>query len=1069
MDEQESLVVDLVIQWEEAVASGGTANLNDICREHPHLISAVQAKIAALKSLTPVLGAGQENDSTVDKAANGHSENHETTGEVHFVVGRVHARGGLGEIVMANDRKLNRPVAVKRMREHCRRNAGARRRFLREAEITGQLQHPGVAPVYGFARDSTGDPVYAMRFVEGKTLQQAVSDLYAAGSPDSSSRTFRKLLARFVTVCQTIEYAHSHGIIHRDLKPANIMFGAYGETVVLDWGLAKRVARPDDALHESNPIESPDENEATQAGDVLGTPAFMSPEQAVDSSTVSQASDIYSLGAILYVIITGKSPFTKVDRTELLDRVRQSQFPLPRSIEPRIPRALEAVCMKAIARELGQRYASAAALAEDIELWQAGDVPSAYRESLPERLQRWGRRHRTLVFILTAAILTGGVAAGIGAGLLYREQKATASERDRADENYQLADRTATDMLASIIENPRLKEADFQHTRRDLLRQTMPLYEKLVAQKPDNESAQFHQAGTLFLLGQVQHELGEENAALERMTEARNRMESLVRVQPGRPEYAVQLARCEMESGSYIYHLGRLEDAQALLLQARQRLTVLGPTQDSSWHLARTNNNLAMVRHSLGNLTEAANDFRSALEWQSTAPQNSDKRDMHLAFRANTLSNYSILLRDQFDYPASIEALRDAIAIHTELADRHPDLTGFQISLAKAELNLAGTLRDRRQANDDSEALARSGVARYEEACKKLPAVVELRFEYARARDSLANILASLGMVHDAVKLRSEIIEDLRKLLSFYSNQPDFIGELAAVLVHQGSSLMDQEKNTAAARAYEEAIKLWEQVLRAKPNDAQAQIALRQTLNNFGNLQYQTGKLDAAEKLYRQQIDMLREARRAKPDDPFLQEAEAAAWMNIGNVASGRRDFAESLAPFTEGIKLADPLLDRFKRKHTEEVVRNCHWGLADSLMNLHREAEAIPHWESMLRLIQSPKERAPFRIDRALALARTGRTDEAIKAVNEVAEQKFLRGPSLSSAAAVYSLASAKAMNGDVREELQKMAFDSIRAAHSAGGLPRTFPDGDDFAPLRQRQDFPALVAEVKTPPKKK
>src|SRR5262249_26244521 len=153
------------------------------------------------------------------------------------------------------------------------------------------------------------------------------------------------------------------------------------------------------------------------------------------------------------------------------------------------------------------------------------------------------------------AILTSGVAAAIGAGLLYQEQKATATERDRADSNYQLADQTATEMLIAIIENPRLKEADFHHTRRDLLRRTMPHYEQLVAQKPDNEHAQFHQATTIFLLGQVQHELGEETAALDRTSEAVTRLEPLVRDHPGKVEYAIQLARCELETGKYLYYL----------------------------------------------------------------------------------------------------------------------------------------------------------------------------------------------------------------------------------------------------------------------------------------------------------------------------------------------------------------------------------------------------------------------------------------------------------------------------------------------------------------------------------
>lgn len=1069
MSEHDSLVLDLVVQWEEAVASGRSPELRDICREHPHLISEVQEKIAVLKSLTPVMSIGSQDETAVDELGGARPDSQATSGEVEFVVGKVHARGGLGEIALATDKKLNRPVAVKRMREHCRRNAGARRRFLREAEITGQLQHPGVAPVYGFARDAAGDPVYAMRFVEGITLQQAVADLHSKGPPGNSSREFRQLLSRLVTVCQTIAYAHSKGIVHRDLKPANIMLGAYGETVVLDWGLAKRVGRAEDVKDDIASIPSPENAEATRAGDVLGTPAFMSPEQAVDSSTVSEASDVYSLGAILYVVLTGDSPFAKGDRTNLLDRVRRGEYPPPRSNEPTVPRALEAICLKAMAKEPAERYKSAAALADDIERWQSGDVPSSYRENVSERIQRWARRHRMLMLILTAAILTGGIAATVGAGSLYREQKATATERDRADANYQLADQTASEMVTAIIENPRLKEADFHHTRRDILRQTMPLYEKLVAQKPDNEQAQFHQAGTLFLLGQIHHELGEESQALARMIEAKSRMEPLVREHSTRSDYALLLARCEQEIGTYLYFLGRLEEAQGSFLQARDRLSALSPTAETSYRLARVHNNLGLVRHSLGNLPDAKNDFLTAIAWQSTAPVGTEEHDRHLAFRANTLSNYSILLRDQFDYPGSIQALRDAIALQSDLANRHPDLTSYQIGLAKTELNLAGTLRDQRQSAGECESLARGAIARYEVACKRLPAVPELRLEQARAQNVLAGILENFGKVKDADRLRTDIIATLRKLEQEHADQPEFKAELATVLFYQGTSLMNQGENAAAGKSLEEALALFEAVLRVKPNDAQAKTALRQTLNNFGNLHFQSGKLDAAEKMYRREIEMLRKARAVDPNDPALIDAEAAGWMNLGNIASGRGDFAGSLTHFTEGIKLGQPILERYQRKHTEAVVRNCHWGMADSLLNLARPGDSIAHWDEMLKLIQSPKERAPFRVSRALALARVGRTDEAVTEVGDVADQKFLRGESLAGAASVYSLASAKAADEKARESHQLKAIELLRAAKAAGVLPPTFPDGADFAPLRQRSDFPVIVAELKSPPKKK
>src|SRR5262249_19292171 len=149
---------------------------------------------------------------------------------------RVHARGGLGQVSLAQDEKLGRHVALKEIRADCR-DAAARRRFLVEATITGRLEHPGIVPIYTLEEDADGEPYYIMRFIEGRTLGAAIQAYHEEPTP----LAFRELLQRFVSVCQTVAYAHSRGVIHRDLKPANVMLGDYGETLVVDWGLAKEV------------------------------------------------------------------------------------------------------------------------------------------------------------------------------------------------------------------------------------------------------------------------------------------------------------------------------------------------------------------------------------------------------------------------------------------------------------------------------------------------------------------------------------------------------------------------------------------------------------------------------------------------------------------------------------------------------------------------------------------------------------------------------------------------------------------------------------------------------------
>ena len=327
---------------------------------------------------------------------------------------RLHARGGLGEILAAHDEDLHREVALKRLLRRPGQEAEGRGRFLREAEITSQLEHPGVVPVYGLGQASDGSPVYAMRLIRGQTFQEAVDRFHAADRPgrDRTERTlaFRQLLNRFVSVCNTVAYAHSRGVLHRDLKPGNILLGSYGETVVVDWGLAKTDAG---GAPGADSPSATDAAELTQAGEVIGTPAYMSPEQADGRwDMVGPASDVYCLGATLYVLLTGRPPFGPGTVGEVLDRVRRSEFPAPRQVKKTVPPALEAVCLKAMAARPEGRYPTALALAAALEQWLAGEPVGARREPLAARVGRWVGRHATLV---TTALVTLAACAAVAA------------------------------------------------------------------------------------------------------------------------------------------------------------------------------------------------------------------------------------------------------------------------------------------------------------------------------------------------------------------------------------------------------------------------------------------------------------------------------------------------------------------------------------------------------------------------------------------------------------------------------------------------------------------------------
>jgi serine/threonine-protein kinase len=339
-------------------------------------------------------------------------------GGPRFRILRPHARGGLGEVFVARDAELNRDVALKQIQDRHADHPESRARFVLEAEVTGGLEHPGIVPVYGLGHDAEGRPYYAMRFIKGDSLKEAIELFHRAEGPgrDPGARALelRRLLGRFVDVCNALAYSHSRGVLHRDLKPGNIMLGPYGETLVVDWGLAKPLGRSQEGAADGTLRPSSGSGlEPTQMGSAVGTPAYMSPEQAAgDLDRLGPASDVYSLGATLYSLLTGRAPVEGADLAETLRRVRAGAIPPVRRVNPAAPQALEAVCRKTMALRPEGRYDSPRALAEELERWLADEPVAAYREPLAERARRWAKRRRTAVAATAAALVVGLVGVG---------------------------------------------------------------------------------------------------------------------------------------------------------------------------------------------------------------------------------------------------------------------------------------------------------------------------------------------------------------------------------------------------------------------------------------------------------------------------------------------------------------------------------------------------------------------------------------------------------------------------------------------------------------------------------
>ncbi len=334
-------------------------------------------------------------------------------------------RGGIGRVLAAVDDHLGREVAIKEIQLRHREGSGSDSaailgRFLREARVTAQLEHPNIIPVYELGQRKSGDYYYAMKLVRGSSLAKALESA-------TSLEERLALLPHFVDLCQAIAYAHSRGVVHRDIKPQNVMVGEFGETLVLDWGLAKVRGKSDIVSAElERGLNLKDSVLETMPGVPHGTPAYMSPEQCQgDIGAIDERSDVWALGVVLYQILTGKLPFTSPNAMSLLVSITRDPLPSIRSVCAEAPLELAAVSERALTRDKAGRYRSAKELAEEVQAYQSGGRVDAYRYGSLELLKRFLAAHRAEVVVAVVALV---VLMGMGVAAYVQ----VLGERDRA-------------------------------------------------------------------------------------------------------------------------------------------------------------------------------------------------------------------------------------------------------------------------------------------------------------------------------------------------------------------------------------------------------------------------------------------------------------------------------------------------------------------------------------------------------------------------------------------------------------------------------------------------------------
>jgi serine/threonine protein kinase/tetratricopeptide (TPR) repeat protein len=951
--ETEPRIDSLVGRWEELRDHGTPLTIEELCADRPELVAEVRRRITALQAMDSALDTqwSQPQPMAGDGAGRG-----AVAGVLPAIMHaaavyrphRHHAHGGLGEVLTAHQEELDRTVALKRIRPD-KLQETARRRFLREAAITARLQHPGIVPIYSLGQDD-GGPFYTMPLIAGQTLQEAIEAFHGDESlgrdPGRRSLRLRTLLQHFITTCNTVAYAYDQGVVHRDLKPSNIMLGPYGETLVMDWGLAKRFGS-DEASSEDEgdaPSPSPSPEEVTATGEILGTPRYMSPEQA-KGEPAGPAGDIFSLGLVLYAILTGKSAYDESSFRggDPLRAVREAAIVPPRRRDVSVPRGLEAICLKALAAKPEDRYASARALGEDVMRWLADEPVTAWREPVSIRARRWMRRHRTAVAAAVVALVAGVVGLGAVVGVQARanvhlkrandETKAALAESEKSRKE----EAAVSLFLVKTLRSPDPSQDGREVKVADVLDRASKWLDQEFAGSQPTKGALLNALGNTYL------GLGLYDQAVDLHTKARAVREAALGLdhrdtlqsrshlavafrQAGRTTEAIALQKETLElqevklgsdhpdtlesrnrlANAY-YSAGRFSEAIALHKETLERREAkLGPDHPDTLN---SRSNLANAYRASGRLPEAIALHKGTLE----------RREATLGpDHPNTLEGRNNLANAYY----SAGRFSEAIALHKETLERMEAKLGpGHPNTLKSRNNLAGVYA---RAGQTTEA-----IALHEQTLKVREAKLGPDHpDTLQSRDNLAGDYGEAGRLPEAIALHKETLERMEAKLG--PDHPDTLGSRGNL----ANAYAQAGRLPEAIALYETTLKLWKAKLGPDHPD---------TLRGYGNLAnayMEAGRLPEAIALFEATIELWK----AK-----LGPSHPETLFSRGNLATAYRLAGRT----SEAIALYEGTLERMETNSgpdhpTTLSLRN---GLASAYEDLGRWPEAeVLHRDNLAR-----------------------------------------------------------------------------------------------------------------------
>ncbi len=640
----------------------------------------------------------------------------------HYQERKEIARGGMGRIVAAADQRLGRKVALKELLEP----AGDQlTRFQREALITARLQHPGIVPVYEAGRWPTGEPFFAMKLVSGRPLDRVIAE--ARALEDRLA-----LLPRIAAAADAIAYAHSQRVVHRDLKPANILIGDFGETVVIDWGLAKdleatdgpetSVRVPGKKVGERPRTKEHTSSTLTVAGAVMGTPAYMAPEQA-RGEPVDERADVFALGAMLYHLLAGVPPYNARTATDVIAAAALGKVVPLQDREEGAPEDLVAIVNRAMAQLPGDRYPNAGELAEELRRFQTGQLVSAHRYTRRQRLTRFVKRHRAAVTIGVVATL----AMSIGGTYAVRN---VALARDRAEREAQIADarrRAAEKLIDEMLDD--MKERLIGIGRIDLLanlggevRDYYDTLAKIPGGMPLSDVDRM--ALAIELVGRAERDSGHADRALKTWSDGRALVEQAVGDDrsPRTRFKRTMLSRLDYQLGTIQQTRGKSHEAIAAYVKAKDGFAALRTEAPNDRYVllwgAENHDRLGDLLRNDGKLDQAFEEYTAAqLDRERASSQTSSRPSEEVRALSTSYLKRGSIQQVRGESAAALASYRKALRLRETVLENQPDHMAVQEEVLEVQDALAEL---ERQIGD-----AKSAVETYQEALPIMNSLVQ--------------------------------------------------------------------------------------------------------------------------------------------------------------------------------------------------------------------------------------------------------------------------------------------------------------------------------------------------------